>query len=76
MEKHNIWIKAVWLLCSMVGGLLSTSCSEEYLTYDTDYSGIYFSDDTLHYSFGVTPTNICEKEYMIPVCLMGKPSSD
>ncbi|MDE5739105.1 MAG: DUF4843 domain-containing protein [Bacteroidaceae bacterium] len=76
MEKHNIWIKAVWLLCSMVGGLLSTSCSEEYLTYDTDYSGIYFSDDTLRYSFGVTPTNIREKEYMIPVCLMGEPSSD
>ncbi len=76
MKKHTIWIKTVGVLCSVTGCLLSTSCSEEYLIYDTDYSGIYFSDDTLRYSFGVTSTNIREKEYMIPVCLVGTPSAN
>lgn len=51
---------------------LATSCIEpDYLTYDQEYKGIYFSTDTLRYSFGVTPTEVREKVYRIPVELVG-----
>lgn len=76
MKKHNIGIKAAGLFCALAAGMLASSCSEEYMTYDTGYSGIYFPNDTMRYSFGVTPTDIREKEFRIPVCLMGAPSAE
>ncbi len=52
--------------------LLLGACSEtDYMTYDTNNNGIYFTKDTLRYSFGVTPIDVRTKEYRIPVRVMG-----
>lgn len=76
MRITNIAIKSVMLVPVFVTALF-TSCSEtDYMTYDTSYSGIYFTNDTLKYSFSVTPTQVRKKEYRIPVALMGKPSGE
>lgn len=74
MKKMNkIWASAVFCLSALTA-VTCVSCSEDYMVYDTSYSGIYFSDDTLRYSFGVTPVDVRTKEYEIPVYLMGEPA--
>ena len=74
MRVANLLMKAS--LCMLLPAMwLLSSCSEDYMVYDASYSGIYFSDDTLKYSFGVTSVDIREKEYRIPVYLMGAVSS-
>lgn len=76
MRKINILFKSVLLMPVSVIALL-TSCSEtDYMTYDTSYSGIYFANDTLKYSFGVTPIDVRTKEYRVPIALMGKPANE
>ena len=57
--------------------LIFSACTDDdYLRYDTDQSGLYFTDDSLTYSFGVTP--IAQRTYtlMVPVHLMGAPSKE
>lgn len=64
-------MRKTWLV---VGGLLGlfTACSEtDYMTYDAAHSGIYFTRDTLAYSFGVTPVTQRTVEYKFPVRVMG-----
>lgn len=51
---------------------LFSSCDEEYLIFDTNKPGIYFTKDTLEYSFGVTPIEIKRYTYNIPVKIMAK----
>lgn len=52
--------------------LLFVACEEtDYLKYDTSINGIYFTKDTLSYSFGVAPLNVKTYEYEIPVRVMG-----
>ena len=68
---------------TIIGGLLfstmilvGSSCNNEnYLVFDEDYSGIYFTEDSIHYSFGTLP--IEKREYIqeIPVKIMGAPHS-
>lgn len=72
---NKIWAGAVSCLSALMA-VTCVSCSEEYMVYDTSYSGIYFSDNTLRYSFGVTPVDVRTKEYRIPVDLMGEPSGE
>ncbi len=55
---------------------LLCSCTENYLIYDTSYKGIYFTKDTLEYSFGVTPVDIRTKEFQIPVRVLGELSGE
>lgn len=51
-----------------------TSCmDEDYLVYDAGYTGIYFTKDTLNYSFGVTPVETRTAEYRFLVRIMGQP---
>ncbi len=58
------------IACSM----FATSCSEtDYLIYDKDYSGIYFTRDTLEYSFGVSPIEKREHLFKVPMQIMGIP---
>ncbi|MBO7301962.1 MAG: DUF4843 domain-containing protein [Bacteroidaceae bacterium] len=52
------------------------SCEENYLTFDTAYCGIYFTKDTLNYSFGVTPVEVTTYTYNIPVAIMGTTSKE
>lgn len=49
-----------------------TACDDEdYMRFDLSHSGVYFTKDTLNYSFGVTPVEIREYTYNIPVKVMG-----
>ena len=49
-----------------------TACEEtDYLKFDLSHSGLYFTKDTLSYSFGVTPVEIKRYTYNVPVRVMG-----
>ena len=38
-----------------------TACDDEdYMRFDLSHSGVYFTKDTLNYSFGVTPVEITD----------------
>lgn len=68
-QTIKAFLTAVPLLCACV------SCLDtDYLVFDAGFSGIYFTKDTLNYSFGVMPLNIHEKEYRFQVRIMGAPS--
>lgn len=59
-----------------MAGLLISSCKKEsYLMYDKNFTGIYFEQDSIYYSFGVTPFEIESYELEIPVQIMGEPVS-
>lgn len=73
MRKTGI-LKSIVCILSLSATAGLVSCTEDYMTYDTGYSGIYFTNDTMRYSFGVTTVDIRETEYHIPVYLMGEPS--
>ncbi len=61
------------LLPVLCAGIL-VSCQEtDYMKYDVSRSGIYFTKDTLTYSFGVTPVEQKTYEYRVPIALMGAP---
>lgn len=52
--------------------LLLASCDEtDYMRFDTSSSGVYFTDDSLSYSFGVTPIEERTHLFEIPVRVMG-----
>lgn len=66
MKKINI---KLLLLSAM---LILVSCSEtDYMRYDISSSGVYFTRDTLNYSFGVTPMEVRKHTFKIPVRIMG-----
>ena len=53
------------------------SCNEyDYLKFDVSHCGIYFTKDTLKYSFSVTPLDITEYEFKVPVKILGGLSDD
>ena len=57
---------------SVAAVFLFAACEEtDYLRFDTSHSGIYFTKDTLHYSFSVTPVEIKSHQFNIPVRVMG-----
>lgn len=47
--------------------------SDNYLKFDADYAGIYFTTDSTEYSFSVTPIDVREYTLKIPVQIMGVP---
>lgn len=51
------------------------SCDEEYLVFDTKTPGIYFTRDTLEYSFSVTPPEIKRYTFNVPVRIMAELSN-
>lgn len=56
---------------------LFTACEDEdYMKFDLSQSGIYFTKDTLNYSFSVTPLEVREYTYNIPVKIMGGVSKE
>lgn len=59
-----------------VAGLSAMSCSEtDYMTFDTANNGVYFTKDTLTYSFSVTPIEVKTYTYNVPFRIMGPTSS-
>lgn len=55
--------------------LLAISCSEDYELYDRDFTGVYFQEDSIYYSFGVTPIETRSFDLEVPVTIMGEPAS-
>ena len=56
-------------------GLRSGSCEKTtYPEYDTAFSGIYFEEDSIRYSFGVTPLSTSSYIMELPVKIMGTPT--
>ena len=48
------------------------SCSEtDYMEYDISRNGVYFKNDTIRYSYGVTPIEIKSYTLEVPVYVMG-----
>lgn len=63
-------IKKISLLA--LSALVLLSCEEtDYMTFDTSHSGVYFTKDTLNYSFSVTPMEKRTYIYKIPVRVLG-----
>ena len=52
-----------------------TACEDEnYMKFNTHYTGIYFTTDSTEYSFSVTPIEVREYTLKIPVQIMGAPA--
>lgn len=69
-------IKRVFITALLPAAALLLSCSgDDYMRFDLSNSGIYFTKDTLNYSFGVTPVEVKSYTYNIPVQVMGGISS-
>ena len=65
----------LFVVISLSVAVLLTACKDDnYLKYDISYSGIYFTKDTLKYSFSVTPVEINSYEFKVPFKIMGAPS--
>ena len=60
-----------WWACLFLPGLFAACSETDYMTYDASQSRIYFTRDTLAYSFGVTPVSRRTAEYRFPVRVMG-----
>ena len=57
---------------ALVGTMCLTGCDDEnYLKYDRGYSGVYFTNDSVHYSFGTLPFEKRSYVQKIPVEIMG-----
>lgn len=69
--KNNLIIKISFFI--VMGCLFLTSCKKsDYLTYDKEFTGIYFQMDSIYYSFGVTPIEISSYELKVPVKIIGQ----
>lgn len=76
MKIINIRKYASVALLLLLATSLFTSCDEEYLVFDTGNPGIYFTKDTLEYSFSVTPAEIKRYTYKVPVKIMAATSKE
>jgi len=69
MNKTFLTVVTLVLLCA--------SCSEtDYMTYDVSRQGVYFTKDTLKYSFGVTPDEQRTYTYKYMVRIMAGTSTE
>lgn len=74
IKDKDMKIKNIASALSILAGACAalTACNDsDYLIYDTSECGIYFTKDTLKYSFSVTPTETRTYTYNIPVKIMG-----
>lgn len=73
--RKNIKNKILYSVIMMFF-MLFVACEEHYLKYDTGYCGVYFTNDTLNYSFGIMPVEYKSHTYRIPVSVMGNISKE
>lgn len=65
-----------FLLPLAAGMWLLASCKKtEYQAYDKSFTGIYFQQDSIYYSFGVTPLETHSYNLKVPVRIMGSASN-
>lgn len=68
-------INKIAFLLALPAVVLLSACEEtDYMKFDVSESGVYFTKDTLDYSFGVTPMEIRSYVYDIPVRVLGSVS--
>ena len=71
MKKNTIYISSVTALAA--GLLFLASCQKtDYITFDPTFTGIYFQEDSIYYSFGVTPLEVHSYDLKVPVRIMGE----
>lgn len=71
--KNTMLIKFI-LPVFAVGMLFVSSCKKnEAIIFDKTFTGVYFQQDSIYYSFGITPLNVKHYELDIPVSIMGEP---
>lgn len=59
-------------MLSLAAIMLLAACQEtEYLKFDISHNGIYFTRDTLKYSFSVTPLDVNSHLFKVPVKVLG-----
>lgn len=57
--------------------LLVVGCKKDKgVSYDQHFTGLYFPEDSLNYSFGVTPLSVHDHIFNIPVEMMGSPAGE
>ena len=74
--KIKTIIKRTILAAVLPLAALFASCDDNYMRFDLSNSGIYFTKDTLNYSFSVTPVEVKTHTFNIPVQVMGSISSE
>lgn len=74
-KKHMRKITYIIISCLFVSfGTGLTSCNEQdYKLFDSSRTGIYFTEDSVVYSFGVTKLEVTSHEMELPVKIMGAP---
>ena len=65
----------MWAVVLPAVALLAACDDDNYMRFNLENSGIYFTKDTLNYSFSVTPIDIKTHTFNIPVKVMGGISS-
>lgn len=71
--KRLKYITQGWF-CLMAITLFASCEKTDYATFDTTFTGIYFSEDSMRYSFGVTPLATTSYIMKLPVKIMGAPT--
>jgi len=72
--KNTSLIKLI-LPAFAVGMLFFNSCKKgEDKIFDKNFTGIYFQQDSVYYSFGVTPLDVQTHNLQVPVTIMGSPA--
>lgn len=68
-------IKSIILAVFVFGW--AASCSDaDYPLFNSSDTGIYFTDDEVSYSFGVSPTSVTSRTLNLPVRIMGTTSDE
>ena len=71
MSKKDM-TKIKTIAMAAIAAMMTASCSEtDYMTFDTARNGVYFTKDTLNFSFGVTPIEVKTYTYRVPFRIMG-----
>lgn len=81
MLQNNSFMKKIFnyiIVCiSFISVLGLSSCGEtEYMKFDMSHNGIYFTKDSLKFSFSVTPLEVRSHEFRVPIKILGCLSSE
>lgn len=72
----NKILKSRWMIGVLVGLIGMSACKKTELpSFDPNFTGIYFQQDSIYYSFGVTKLETTTYEWKIPVRIMGEPTA-
>src|SRR5690606_13561463 len=71
------FLKNTTLVIALVGFVVFSSCQKtDLVSFDRSFSGIYFQQDSVYYSFGVTKLEVQEYVWQVPLRVMGGPANE